>query len=108
MILQAAWKSPLVIEGRKICFSSDYSNYTVKQRQAFYQTTDSARVKSLDFFLRYPATLKIKEGTQYRAFTSAKDAEDDVNRAASHPPAATEMTDALDSITEIALEIDYD
>ena len=80
-ILQAARKSPLVVGGRKISFSPDYSNYTVKQRQAFYQTMDAARIKGLDFFLLYPATLKIKVGTQYRAFTSAEGAEDYVKES---------------------------
>lgn len=84
-ILQAARKNPLSVEGRRIRFSPDYSNYTVKRHQAFRQAMDSARDRGLDFFLLYPATLKIKEGTQYRAFTSAKDAEDYVNRATPHP-----------------------
>ena len=69
---------------------------------------DAARVKGLDFFLLYPATLKIKEGTQYRAFTSAEDAKDYVNRVASHPPGATEMPDASASITGQAVEEDRD
>lgn len=80
-ILQAARKNPLFIEGRRIRFSPDYSNYTVKRRQAFRQAMDSARDKGLDFFLLYPAALNIKEGTQYIAFTSAEDAEDYVKRA---------------------------
>lgn len=84
-ILLAARKNPLIIEGRKIRFSPDYSNYTVKRRQAFQQVMNAARNKGLDFFLLYPATLKIKEGSQYRAFTSAKDAEMYVDCASTHP-----------------------
>lgn len=103
-ILQAARKSLLVLEGRKIRFSPDYSNYAVKRRQAFHQAMNSARVKGLDFFLLYLATLKIKEGTQYRAFTSPTDAEDYVARAASHSPAAIDMSEASDSTKENAEE----
>lgn len=98
-ILQAARKNPLSIDGRRIRFSPDYSNYTVKRRQAFRQAMDSARARGLDFFLLYPATLKIKEGTQYVAFTSAEDAEDYVNRAAP-PSSISAMTVASDTATE--------
>uniref|UniRef100_A0A3Q0RYJ6 L1 transposable element RRM domain-containing protein n=1 Tax=Amphilophus citrinellus TaxID=61819 RepID=A0A3Q0RYJ6_AMPCI len=84
-ILRAVKKSPLTIDGRKIRFSPDYSNFTVKRRQAFHQAMDAAHTKGLDFFLLYPATLKIKEGTEYRSFTSSKEAEDYV--AAVTPPA---------------------
>lgn len=107
-ILQAARKNPLIIEGRKIRFSPDYSNYTVKRRQAFHQVMNTARNKGLDFFLLYPATLKIKEGSQYRAFTSAEDAERYVDRASTHPTShpsphlsprrpGPAMTEALDT-----------
>ena len=67
---------------------------------------DSARTKALDFFLLYPATLKIKEGAQYRAFTSAEDAEKYVSRAPSRPHTATETTDgpAANRNDENALE----
>ncbi len=75
-ILHAARKDPLTIKGRRIHFSLDYSSFTVKRSQAFHQVMDSARAKGLDFFLPYPATLKIKDGAQYKAFTSPKEAED--------------------------------
>ena len=83
-ILRAAKKDPLSVDDRKVRFSPDYSNFTVKRRQAFHQAMDAARNKCLDFFLLYPATLKIKEGAQYRSFTSPKEAEDYVNSAASN------------------------
>ncbi|KAL7402035.1 hypothetical protein ABVT39_008422 [Epinephelus coioides] len=75
-ILHAARKDPLSINGRRIRFSPDYSNFTVKRRQSFRQAIDTARAKGLDFFLLYPATLKIKDGAQYKAYTSPKEAED--------------------------------
>ncbi|TNN34724.1 hypothetical protein EYF80_055112 [Liparis tanakae] len=99
-ILWAARKSP------PICFSPDYSNYTVKRRQDFRQAMDTARTKALDFFLLYPATLKIKEGAQYRVFTSTEDAEKYVSRAPSHPPAATERTHASIANTENENELE--
>ena len=80
-ILRAAKKDPLSVDDRKVRFSPDYSNFTVKRRQAFHQAMDAAQNK---FFLLYPATLKIKEGAQYRSFTSPKEAEDYVNSAASN------------------------
>ena len=58
-ILRAAKKDPLSVDGRKVSFSPDYSNFMVKRRQAFHQAMDTARNKCLDFFLLYPATLKI-------------------------------------------------
>lgn len=75
-ILRAARKDPLAINGRNIRFSPDYSNFTVKRRQGFQQAMSTARAKGLDFFLLYPATLKIKDGAQLKTFTSAKEAED--------------------------------
>lgn len=100
-ILHAARKAPLSIEGRKIRFSADYSNGTVKRRQAFRQAMDAAWDKGLEFFLLYPATLKVKEGAQFRAFTSAKDAEDYVNRIASHQSAtAAVITDSSETSTD--------
>ncbi|TWW81684.1 hypothetical protein D4764_01G0014990 [Takifugu flavidus] len=74
-ILRAAKKDPLSINGRKIRFSPDYSNFTVRRRQSFQRAMDTARAKGLDFFLLYPATLKIKDGAQFKAFTSPKEAE---------------------------------
>ncbi|KAJ7983695.1 hypothetical protein DPEC_G00373910 [Dallia pectoralis] len=108
LILQAAWKSTPVVEGRKIRFSPDYSNYTVKRRQAFYPAMDSARVRGLDFFLLYPATLKIRDGPQYRAFTSAGEAEEYINRAAPLPLVAARRADASVPATEDAGEGDQD
>ena len=75
-ILRAARKEPLSINGRRIRFSPDYSNFTVKRRQGFHQAMDAARAKGLEFFLLYPATLKVKDGAQHKAFTSPKEAED--------------------------------
>ena len=37
---------------------------------------DAAQAKSLDFFLLYLATLKLKDDVQYKVFTSPKEAED--------------------------------
>lgn len=80
-ILCAAKKNPLSINGRKIHFSPDYSNFTVRRRQAFHQAMNTARAKGLDFFLLYPATLKIKDGAQYKSFSSPKEAEEYVAAA---------------------------
>lgn len=74
-ILNAARKDPLSINGRKIRFSPDYSSFTVNRRQAFHKAMDTARAKGLDFFWIYPATLKIKDGAQYKVFTSPEEAE---------------------------------
>ena len=53
-ILQAARKSPLVVGGRKIRFSSDYSNYTVKRRQLSIKpwTQHESRVWIFSCFIR--------------------------------------------------------
>lgn len=80
-ILAASRKNPLSIDGRRIRFSPDYSNHTVKRRQAMHQAMNAARAKGLDFFLIYPATLKIKDGDQYEAFTSPIEAENFVKAA---------------------------
>ena len=58
-ILAAARKTPPVIQGR-LCFSPDYSAHTVKRRLAFSTVMDQARAKGIEFFLIYPATLRIK------------------------------------------------
>lgn len=68
-ILRAARNDPLSIEDRRIRFSPDFSNFTVKRCQGFHQAMDAARATDLEFFLLYPATLKIKDGAQYKAFT---------------------------------------
>lgn len=49
-ILRAARKDPLSINSRRIRFSPDYSNLTVKRRQGCRQAMDTARAKGLDFF----------------------------------------------------------
>lgn len=94
-ILRAARKDPLSIEGRRICFSPDFSNFTVKRRQGFHQAMDAARAKGLDFFLLYPATLKIKDGAQYKAFISPKEVEDFLASVlATYPEASVRDDDA--------------
>jgi len=37
---------------------------------------DAALAKGLDFLLLYLVTLRVKDGAQYKAFTSPKEAED--------------------------------
>ena len=37
---------------------------------------DAAGAKGLDFFLLHPATIKVRDGVQYKVFTSPKEAED--------------------------------
>lgn len=59
-ILVAARRKPSIIHGRKLSFSPHYSAHTLKQRLAFSMTMDQARANGIEFFLMYPATLKIK------------------------------------------------
>lgn len=61
-MLHAAKRDPLSINGQKIRFSLDNSNFSVRRRQSFQQVMDTAQAKTLDFFLLYPATRKIKDG----------------------------------------------
>lgn len=76
LILRAAKKSPLIVNGRSVRFSPDYSGYTVKRRQAFTQAMNTARNKGVEFFLLYPATLKVKAAGKTEVFHSADDAEE--------------------------------
>ncbi|KAK1893395.1 LINE-1 retrotransposable element ORF1 protein [Dissostichus eleginoides] len=69
-------KAPLTIDGRRIRFSPDYSSYTVKRCQAFSRAMDTARAKGVEFFLLYPATLKVKGAGQVKTFHSPGHAED--------------------------------
>lgn len=75
-ILRAARKNPLTIDGRRVRFLPDYSSYTLKRRLAFSQAMDKARAKGVEFFLLYPAVLKIKVGGRVESFQSPTDAED--------------------------------
>ena len=58
---------------------------------------DAARAKGLDFFLLYPATLKIKDGAQYKAFTSPKEAEDFVAAVPAPCPGTSARHDGASS-----------
>lgn len=93
-ILRAARKDPLSINGRRIRFSPDYSNFTVRRRQSFQRVMDTARAKGLDFFLLYPATLKIKDGSQFKAFTSPREAEDFLTSVRAPTPVAPVQDDS--------------
>lgn len=93
-ILRAARKDPLSINGRKIRFSPDYSNFTVRRRQGFHRVMDTARAKGLDFFLLYPATLKMKDGAQFKAFTSPGEAEDFLTSVRAPSPVAPVQDDS--------------
>lgn len=76
-ILAAARRKPPVIDGRKLRFSPDYSAHTVKRRLAFSTTMDQARANGIEFFLIYPATLKIKsKAGAVEAFQSPSKAEE--------------------------------
>lgn len=75
-ILQASRESPLMINGRNIRFSADYSNFTVTRRQAFSEVMDVARKQGYRAFLLYPARLKLTRGGEDHLFdepTKAKD-----------------------------------
>lgn len=85
-ILRAARGVELKVGERVVRFTADYSNYTVKRRQAFRNAMDSARNKGLEFFLLYPAILKIREGGRFRSFTSARQAEDFVRKRRAPSP----------------------
>ncbi|CAK6979638.1 hypothetical protein KUCAC02_008291 [Scomber scombrus] len=90
LILRAAKKSPLTMNGRPVRLSPDYSGYTVKRRQAFTQAMNMARAKGVEFFLLYPATLKVKAAGKTEAFQSAEEAEDFISSLPAQrvPPAA--------------------
>lgn len=75
LILRAAKKSPLIVNGRSVRFSPDYSGYTVKRRQAFSEAMNMARIKGVEFFLLYPATLKVKAAGKIETVQSADAAE---------------------------------
>ncbi|CAB1433074.1 unnamed protein product, partial [Pleuronectes platessa] len=63
--------------GRKLRFSPDYSAHTVKRRLAFSTVMDQARAKGIEFFLIYPATLRIKSKSGvWEACRSPRAAED--------------------------------
>lgn len=59
-ILAVARRNPPVVAGRKLRFSPDYSAHTLRRRLAFSSAMDQARTSGIEFFLIYPATLKIK------------------------------------------------
>nr|XP_043871041.1 uncharacterized protein LOC122760028 [Solea senegalensis] len=61
-ILQALRKTPVKFQGQEICFSADFSSYTVMQRWAFSPAMEEARKQSLQAFLLYPARLKLIHG----------------------------------------------
>lgn len=75
-ILHATRKDLSSIKGRRIRFSHDYSNFTVKRCLAFHQAMVTAWAKGLDLFLLYPATLKINDSCHHKTFTYPKEAED--------------------------------
>lgn len=76
-ILTSARKKPPVIDGRKLRFSPDYSPHTVKRRLAFSTAMDQARANGIEFFLIYPATLKIKsKAGAVETFQSPRKAEE--------------------------------
>lgn len=68
---------------RPVRFSPDYSDYTVMRRQAFTQAMKMARAKGVEFFLLYPAILKVKAAGKTEAFQSVDEAETFI----SFPPA---------------------
>lgn len=74
-IMQASKNKTVTVGGRKIRFSPDYSNYTLKRRQAFSHAMDIVKAKGALFSLRYPATLRVKVGAQTEFFESPADAE---------------------------------
>lgn len=78
-ILRAAKKEPVTIDGRRVRFTADYSNHTVKRRQVFSWAMDIVRERGIEFFPLYPVTLKIKVGLVLKVFTDHKEAEDFLN-----------------------------
>uniref|UniRef100_A0A3B4V1X0 L1 transposable element RRM domain-containing protein n=1 Tax=Seriola dumerili TaxID=41447 RepID=A0A3B4V1X0_SERDU len=78
-ILRAAKKDPVTVDGKRVRFAADYSNHTVKRRQAFTQAMDTVRERGVEFFLLYPVILKIKDGPDYRVFSNSREAEDFLN-----------------------------
>ncbi|CAK6975956.1 hypothetical protein KUCAC02_008291 [Scomber scombrus] len=51
------------------------SSHTVKQQQAFGQAMNAARAKGVEFFLLYPAMLKLKGAGKTETFLSPENAE---------------------------------
>ncbi|KAL7385240.1 hypothetical protein ABVT39_018069 [Epinephelus coioides] len=80
-ILQAARKleTPLMIDGRNICFTADYSNYTVTRRRAFSKVMDTARKQGYKAFLLYPARLKLTRSGENHLFDEPTKAKDFLN-----------------------------
>lgn len=99
-IMRAARKKTIAVGGKNIRLSSDYSNYTLKKRQAFSHAMDMARAKGVDFSLHYPATLRVKVGMQTEFFESPADAEAFVNlQPALIIPPSTEVEEEQDDAT---------
>uniref|UniRef100_A0A672I783 L1 transposable element RRM domain-containing protein n=1 Tax=Salarias fasciatus TaxID=181472 RepID=A0A672I783_SALFA len=105
LILRAAKKSPLVVDGRPVRFSPDYSGHTVKRRQAFTQAMNMARKKGVEFFLLYPATLKVKAAGKTEIFQSADDAEEFISSLPTpRTPPAAEIDDSDPGPSSVAAE----
>lgn len=67
-ILKAARDSPLVIGGKDIRFTADYSLTTLVRRRSCYPVMEKARQAGFQAFLLYPATIKISRGHVHNFF----------------------------------------
>lgn len=78
-ILRAARKEPPSVDGRQLRFYPDYSAHTLQCRRAFSQALNLAKEKGLETFLCYPASLKVKVGSDMHEFQDAEKAEEFLN-----------------------------
>uniref|UniRef100_A0AAV2LVZ0 Uncharacterized protein n=1 Tax=Knipowitschia caucasica TaxID=637954 RepID=A0AAV2LVZ0_KNICA len=67
-ILKAARDSPLVMEGKDVRFTADYSIVTRARRKSCYPVMEKARLEGYQAFLLYPATIKVSKGHEHTLF----------------------------------------
>lgn len=67
-ILKAARDSPLVVGGKEVSFSADYSLATRARRKSCYPAMEKAQLVGFQAFLFYPATIKVSKGHEHRFF----------------------------------------
>ncbi|KAL7377469.1 hypothetical protein ABVT39_000143 [Epinephelus coioides] len=72
-ILREARKHPPSVGNNALRFAADFSDYTARHRRAFSRAMASAREKSIDAFLLYPAKIRVGQITQL--FPSPSDVE---------------------------------
>lgn len=67
-ILKAARDSPLMVGGKEVRFTADYSLATRVRRKSCYPAMEKARRVGFQAFLLYPATIKVSKGHEHNYF----------------------------------------